>query len=85
VAPAVIATDGKTSRRTQARKKGREPLHLVSAWASRQRLAPGHQAVAGKSNDTARSAASAVSFDFPGMPGLHNSHPRKTTHSIPHS
>jgi hypothetical protein len=34
----VIAIDGKTSRRTQARKKGREPLHPVSAWASRQRL-----------------------------------------------
>jgi hypothetical protein len=26
-----------------------------------------------------------VSFDFPGMLGLHNSHPRKTTHSLAHS
>ena len=30
--------DGKTSRRTHDRSKGRKPLHLVSAWASRQRL-----------------------------------------------
>ncbi len=29
----IIASDGKTSRRTRARGKGREPLHLVSAWA----------------------------------------------------
>ena len=34
----VIAIDGKTSRRTQARKKGREPLHAGAARASRQRL-----------------------------------------------
>jgi len=50
-APDTIAIDGKTSRRTQARKKGREPLHLVSAWASRQRLVLGQEAVAGKSNE----------------------------------
>src|SRR5271168_5583276 len=37
-APDLIAIDGKTSRRTHARAKGREPLHLVSAWAARQRL-----------------------------------------------
>lgn len=49
--PDVIAIDGKTSRRTQARKQGREPLHLVSAWASRQRLVLGQEAVAGKSNE----------------------------------
>lgn len=49
--PDIIAIDGKTSRRTHARKKGREPLHLVSAWASRQRLVLGQQAVAGKSNE----------------------------------
>lgn len=51
LAPDVIAIDGKTSRRTHARKKGREPLHLVSAWASRQRLVLGQEAVAGKSNE----------------------------------
>lgn len=30
-APDTIAIDGKTSRRSHARAKGREPLHLVSA------------------------------------------------------
>src|SRR5215211_4823074 len=49
--PDLIAIDGKTSRRTHARKKGREPLHLVSAWASRRRLVLGQEAVAGKSNE----------------------------------
>ncbi|GGK34886.1 ISAs1 family transposase [Salinarimonas ramus] len=47
----VIAIDGKTSRRTHARGRGREPLHLVSAWATRQRLVLGQEAVADKSNE----------------------------------
>ena len=51
VEPDLIAIDGKTSRRTHARGKGREPLHLVSAWASRQRLVLGQEAVSGKSNE----------------------------------
>ncbi len=51
VTPDVIAIDGKTSRRTHARNKGREPLHLVSAWASRQRLVLGQEAVSDKSNE----------------------------------
>ena len=29
----IIAIDGKTSRRSHDRRKGRNPLHLVSAWA----------------------------------------------------
>lgn len=49
--PEIIAVDGKTSRRTHARSKGCDPLHLVSAWASRQRLVLGQEAVAGKSNE----------------------------------
>ncbi len=49
--PEVIAIDGKTSRRTHARANGREPLHLVSAWASRQRLVLGQEAVDEKSNE----------------------------------
>jgi predicted transposase YbfD/YdcC len=49
--PEFVAIDGKTSRRCHARSKGREPLHLVSAWASRQRLVLGQEAVAGKSNE----------------------------------
>jgi hypothetical protein len=32
--PAIIAVDGKTSRRSHARRKGRLPLHTVSAWAT---------------------------------------------------
>src|SRR5215208_59560 len=49
--PDLIAIDGKTSRRTHARNKGLEPLHLVSAWATRQRLVLGQEAVSGKSNE----------------------------------
>ena len=47
----VIAIDGKTSRRSHARAKGREPLHMVSAWAARQRLVLGQQATDAKSNE----------------------------------
>lgn len=50
-APEVIAIDGKTSRRSHARSKGRAPLHMVSAWASRQRLVLGQEAVDAKSNE----------------------------------
>lgn len=49
--PDIVAIDGKTSRRTHARAKGRNPLHLVSAWASRQRLVLGQQACDAKSNE----------------------------------
>ena len=48
-APDIVAIDGKTSRR--ARAKGSDPLHLVSAWASRQRLVLAQEAVAEKSNE----------------------------------
>lgn len=49
--PDVVALDGKTSRRTHDRGAGREPLHMVSAWASRQRLVLGQEAVEAKSNE----------------------------------
>jgi predicted transposase YbfD/YdcC len=49
--PDIVAIDGKTSRRCHARAKGREPLHMVSAWAARQRLVLGQEAVAEKSNE----------------------------------
>jgi predicted transposase YbfD/YdcC len=49
--PDIIAIDGKTSRRSHARSKGREPLHLVSAGACRQRLVLGQEAVGDKSNE----------------------------------
>ncbi len=47
----IIAIDGKTSRRCHARGRGREPLHMVSAWATRQRLVLGQQATDAKSNE----------------------------------
>jgi len=49
--PEIIAVDGKTSRRTHNRAKGREALHLVSAWACGQRLVLGQEATADKSNE----------------------------------
>ncbi|MGD9512393.1 MAG: ISAs1 family transposase [Geminicoccaceae bacterium] len=50
-APDIVAIDGKTSRRTHDRPKGRKALHVVSAWASRQRLVLGQQATEEKSNE----------------------------------
>jgi predicted transposase YbfD/YdcC len=47
--PDIVAIDGKTSRR--AHGKDGSPLHLVSAWASRQRLVLGQEAVDKKSNE----------------------------------
>jgi predicted transposase YbfD/YdcC len=47
--PDIVAIDGKTSRR--ARAGTAHPLHLVSAWASRQRLVLGQEAVARKGNE----------------------------------
>jgi predicted transposase YbfD/YdcC len=49
--PEVIAIDGKTSRRSHDRGKGRNPLHLVSAWATRQRIVLGQQATEEKANE----------------------------------
>ncbi len=48
----IIAIDGKTSRRSHDRRKGRNPLHLVSAWAARQRIVLGQQATEEKSNES---------------------------------
>ena len=47
----VVAIDGKTVRRSGDGRTGRSPLHLVSAWASGQRLVLGQEAVATKSNE----------------------------------
>jgi predicted transposase YbfD/YdcC len=49
--PDIIAVDGETSRRSHDRRKGRNPLHLVSAWAARQRIVLGQQATEEKSNE----------------------------------
>ena len=51
IVPEIVAIDGKTSRRTHDRSKDRGPLHMVSAWASSQRLVLGQQACQAKSNE----------------------------------
>ena len=49
VAPDVVAIDGKTSRRAH---DGKNPaLHVVSAWAARQRLVLGQEETQAKSNE----------------------------------
>ena len=47
----VIAVDGKTLRRSADRTRGREALHLVSAWATASGLVLGQEATAAKSNE----------------------------------
>lgn len=47
----LIAIDGKTSRRSGDRKGSKQPIHMVSAFATRQRLVLGQCAVAEKSNE----------------------------------
>jgi predicted transposase YbfD/YdcC len=47
----VIAIDGKTLRRSYQKKGGKEPIHMVSAFAARQRLVLGQVKVAEKSNE----------------------------------
>ena len=51
VSAEVIAIDGKTSRRSYQKKGGAEPIHIVSAFAARQRLVLGQIKVAEKSNE----------------------------------
>ena len=50
-APALIAIDGKTSRRSHDRATGRAALHLLSAFATREKLVLGQEAVAETSNE----------------------------------
>lgn len=44
--PELVALDGKTSRRSHDRRRGRAALHLVSAFATNERLVLGQEAVA---------------------------------------
>ena len=46
--PDSVAIDGKTSRRAHG---GGHPLHMVSAWATRQRLVPVQEETGAKSNE----------------------------------
>jgi predicted transposase YbfD/YdcC len=47
----VVAIDGKTLRRSYDRRTGRGALHMVSAWATANRLSLGQVATAEKSNE----------------------------------
>src|SRR6202166_1769845 len=47
----VIAIDGKTSRRSYQNKGSKEAIHIVSAFAARQRIVLGQVKVAEKSNE----------------------------------
>jgi predicted transposase YbfD/YdcC len=47
----VVAIDGKTVRRSGRKKRGQAPIHMVSAFAARQRLVLGQVKVAEKSNE----------------------------------
>lgn len=47
----IIAIDGKTLRGSGHRKSGKRPLHMVSAWASKQNLLLGQIATEEKSNE----------------------------------
>jgi predicted transposase YbfD/YdcC len=49
--PDLVAIDGKTSRRSHDRSSGRDALHLVSAFATHERLVLGQEAVSEKSNE----------------------------------
>lgn len=50
-AAALIAVDGKTARRSHDRGRGQKPLHLVSAFATTQRLVLAQEAVNDKENE----------------------------------
>jgi predicted transposase YbfD/YdcC len=47
----VIAIDGKTVRRSGHKRSGKAPIHIVSAFAARQRIVLGQVKVAEKSNE----------------------------------
>jgi len=51
VAGQVIAIDGKTARRSHDRQQGKAAIHMVSAWASANRLVLGQRKVDDKSNE----------------------------------
>lgn len=47
----IIAIDGKTSRGSHNRRKGQNPLHMVSAWAAEQGMVLGQVSTHKKSNE----------------------------------
>jgi predicted transposase YbfD/YdcC len=49
--PEIIAIDGKTLRRSYQERGGKAPIHMISAFSSRQRMVLGQRKVADKSNE----------------------------------
>jgi predicted transposase YbfD/YdcC len=49
--PDIVAIDGKTLRRAYQEGGAKAPIHMISAWSSRQRLVLGQAKVADKSNE----------------------------------
>jgi predicted transposase YbfD/YdcC len=47
----IVAIDGKTLRRSFDRARGQGPIHMISAWATGQRLVLGQLAVDAKENE----------------------------------
>jgi predicted transposase YbfD/YdcC len=47
----LVAIDGKTARATLDRAKGKNPMHIVSAWVAENRLFLGQEVVDEKSNE----------------------------------
>lgn len=47
----VIARDGKTVRRSGDRRTAQSPIHVISAWATAQRLVLAQTTVAAKANE----------------------------------
>jgi predicted transposase YbfD/YdcC len=65
-APDLIALDGKTLRRSGDEAQGLKPLHVVSAWASTQRLVLAQEAVEAKDNECAAILAILGRLDLEG-------------------
>lgn len=65
-APDLIALDGKTLRRSGDAAAGLRPLHVVSAWASTQRLVLAQEAVEAKDNECAAILAILGRLDLKG-------------------
>ena len=49
--PDIVAIDGKTLRRSYQEGGAKAPIHMISAWSSRQRLVLGQAKVSDKSNE----------------------------------
>ena len=47
----VVAVDGKSARDSRDRRRGKQAMHMVSAWGCRNRLVLGQAASEEKSNE----------------------------------